>query len=91
MNPGDGKSNPFGNGAGGAGGPKTMPTNFVTNPGGSRNPVKTQQPDDGHTINSQDAAPGGRILKADATPLPSKDIGVGSIGNGGKPFKLNGD
>lgn len=85
----DGKSNPFGNGAGGMKGPLAMPTDFTKNPGGSRNPVPTQpsyaaNPD----ISSRDAAPGGRQLQLDPVRSPGKDLGAGTAGMP-VPFKLN--
>ena len=88
----DGKTNPFGNGAGGDSGTKAMPNDFSKNPGGAGNPVPTGQPAyvSNPDLSSKDAAPGGRILKADPVPNPTKDIGVGTPGNGQKPFKLDG-
>lgn len=90
--PGDGKTNPFGNGAGGTEGSKTMPADFTRQPGGSRNGTLGPQssyaanPD----ISNKDAAGGGRILQANATPGPTKDIGAGSVGNSTLPFRVGG-
>ncbi len=89
--PGDGKTNPFGNGAGGAEGSKAMPVDFTRQPGGSRNSVPAQSAyASDPEISAKDAAPGGLILHADAVPGPGKDLGVGTIGNPARPFKLDG-
>ena len=88
--PGDGKTSPFGNGRGNVGERQTMPNDFRTNPGGSMKPGTPSQTRGENPVNPNDAAPGGRIPLADATPVASKAIGVGSIGNGAKPFRLDG-
>lgn len=90
--PGDGKTSPFGNGAGGTEGPKAMPVDFTRSPGGSRNgsPAPQSTYESNPDISAKDAAPGGRILKADATPSPAKDLGVGTVGNSARPFTLDG-
>lgn len=67
-----------------------MPMNPLTNPGGSMAPGMPKQQRGADPTNPTDAAPGGLILEANANPLPSKDIGVGSIGNSQSPFRLNG-
>lgn len=67
-----------------------MPMNQLTSPGGSQNPSMPVQTRGESPVNQSDAAPGGLILKADAIPNPSKDLGVGTIGNPNRPFRLNG-
>jgi hypothetical protein len=62
----------------------------LTKDSGGRTPVPMQKTGEAEDLDMRTAAPGGRILLADATPLPGKDIGVGSIGDGRKPFKLSG-
>lgn len=61
--------------------------NLVQNPGG-RNAVPQQR--SGEAADLASVAPGGRILEANATPGPTKDIGVGSVGNGASPFRVTG-
>lgn len=72
---------------GGAGSPGTIP-NYVTDPGGSRALPAQQAGSD--PVNDRDAAPGGLLPLADAVELPGKEIGVGSIGKPGVPFRLTG-
>ena len=67
-----------------------MPMNPLTNPGGSMAPSMPAQQRGMDPTNPTDAAPGGAILEANATPAPGKDIGVGSIGNSQSPFRLSG-
>ena len=99
--PGNGKTSPFGNGNGNTSGGKVAGNNFLINPGGSgmtgtgrrfdnqqAKPQKLYEADS--DINRQDAAPGDLIPKADAPARPDSDVGVGSIGDGRKPFTLNG-
>lgn len=68
-----------------------MPTDFTKSPGGKTAvPAQPAYSDAGADLSTLDAAPGGRIPLMNAVPGPEKDIGVGSIGNGDKPFKLDG-
>lgn len=98
--PGNGSSNPFGNGAGQSGGSAVAGNNFITNPGGSGSGGKGRRFDDQKAApqkpressadrNGSDAAPGGLVPKVQAAP--GKDVGVGSIGNGAKPFRIGGE
>lgn len=99
--PGDGKSNPFGNGTGQTQGGTVPGNNFLTNPGGSgsRGTGRAFHDQQGAAQSPREAvadrdestaAPGGLIPKVEATPTPGKDIGVGSIGNGNKPYRVGG-
>jgi hypothetical protein len=96
---GDGRTSPFGGGAGGRGvgsGMAGSGNNFITNPGGT--PSSTHgtdptvynrpQPKARPDINTQDAAPGGAIPQA--APPASRPGGVGTIGNPARPYKLSG-
>lgn len=71
--------------------------NFLTNPGGgassgrgrdfTREVGPSQSPrESGADRSSDDAAAGGLVPKVEAMPGP--DVGVGSIGNSAKPFRL---
>jgi hypothetical protein len=73
--------------------------NFLTNPRGSAASGSGRRFDDqqpppqgareaGADRSTDDAAAGGLIPKVQASPGP--DVGVGSIGNGAKPFRLGG-
>lgn len=73
--------------------------NFLTNPGGSRAPGKGRRFDDQQAPPQQsretvadrstkDAAAGDLVPKVQANP--AVDVGVGSIGNGQKPYRLGG-
>ncbi len=96
--PGDGQSNPFGDGTGGAeASGMAQGNNFLTNPRG--NPAAGPTPPDfldasrptraaGQRTNSSDAAPGGLIPKA--PPSPAQPGGVGTVGNPNKPYRLGG-
>jgi len=96
--PGDGKTNPFGDGKGGAGMGKAAPTNFLTNPRGSG--ASAPKPRDLRTAQAQPAATGEQPSTADAAPaglIPqidppdAEDIGTRPLGqNAHKPFKLGG-
>jgi hypothetical protein len=99
TNPGNGKTSPFGNGSGQAGGSKVAGNNFLTNPRGSGatsggrrfdNQVAAPQAKRESVAdrNSTDAASGGLLPLVQAGP--NHDVGVGSIGNGAKPFRVGG-
>lgn len=88
--------NPSGSAAGGTG------VDFVANPGG-RGPAGPKPPDFAMQNRQQKtgedpdldkssipAGEGGKILQADPRGGSSRDVGVGSIGDSRKPFKLNG-
>jgi hypothetical protein len=72
---------------------------FVQNPRGSnlgRRPTMVnrtpgdQRPAD-RGLNMADAAPGALTAAEEASPgKAADDVGVGTIGNGAKPFRLNG-
>jgi hypothetical protein len=92
---GDGKTSPFGDGKGGSVGGSMAGNDFGANPGGTRTAAKLSgdlinnsraqskaKPDH----NTQDAAPGGLIPQA--APPATRPGGVGSLGNGAKPYKL---
>lgn len=94
---GDGKTNPFTQGGGQVAG-----NNFLVNPRGSNTgsggrrfdnqTAPPQKPREATAdIDENTAAAGGRIPLADAKPTPGKDIGVGSMGNAAKPYRLGGD
>lgn len=96
---GDGRTSPFGGGAGGKGvgsGMAAKGNNFITNPGGTRTTQRLEdpqvqnrpQPKARPDINTQDAAPGGTIPQA--APPGTRPGGVGTIGNNARPFKLSG-
>ncbi len=76
--PGNGNSNPFTSGG------KANPFN----PAGQTNPQTPAK----HDIDMASMPAGGLIIHADPKPgAPSShDVGVGSMGNSGKPFRLNG-
>lgn len=74
--------------------------NFISNPGGSgsrgtgrrfdNQQAAPQRPREATAdIDTDTAVPGGLVPKADPVATPGKDIGVGSVGNGQKPFTLN--
>jgi len=100
--PGDGKTNPFGDGAGKTQGSRAMPNDFSKNPAGNAgrskappsfitpDPRKTRQaPAKDETIAAQDAAQGPRT--AAETPHANRpEAGVGSVGNSAKPFRVGG-
>lgn len=97
--PGNGSSNPFGNGSGGASGGNVAGNNFITNPQGSRasssgrrfdNQVSAPQtPRDAVADRSaKDAAPGTLVPLANGVPREG-NLGVGSIGNATKPFRVS--
>ena len=94
--PGNGSTNPFTQGASSVPG-----NNFLTNPRGANQGGSGRRFDNEKSapqaprqstadISVADAAPGGLIPMADAQQTPGKDIGVGSIGNAARPFKLDG-
>jgi hypothetical protein len=93
---GDGKTSPFGGGNGGKGAGNGMPgNNFITNPGGNTSgpkhlpdPTVTNrvQPKAKPDVNPNDAAAGG--LLPNGKPPAARPGGVGTIGNGVKPFKV---
>lgn len=89
--------NPAGNPSGRAG------VDFIANPGGSgpsgqrppdfaaqgdRTQKRGEDPD--LDKSSIPAGNGGKVLQADPNTGGARDIGVGSIGDNRKPFKLNG-
>lgn len=87
--------NPSGSGS------KAGGNNFVTNPSGNgdKSGGRDFTEDPGGDAQASGEAPdlnegtvpaGGRILKRDPEGDGFGDIGVGSIGSGRKPFKLNG-
>lgn len=95
--PGNGSTNPFGNGAGGAGGNNVAGNNFLTNPGGGgrsgrgrtfhdQKPAPQQPRERAADRNMQDAAPGTLVPMPNAKP--DADVGVGSVGNPAKPYRL---
>jgi hypothetical protein len=100
--PGNGKTNPFGDGRGGAGESAPMPNDFNRNPAGGSRPGRAprdflrappnlarQTPKKDPDLNEQDAAPGPRT--AAETPHANRpEAGVGSVGNAARPFKLGG-
>lgn len=100
--PGDGKSSPFGNGAGGAGGGSSVSgNNFVTNPSGSGNRGKgpgvisvsrTQQKKDDYDLSPAEIPEGGLLPFMDPPDDPGNPIGERPPGGGSsrKPFKLGG-
>jgi len=96
--PGNGKTNPFGNGQGGAGGQGAMANNFVQNPKGNnsgskpRDFVDASRPQQaaGPRTNPQDAAAGPSTAAEAASPPPTRQGGTGTVGNGNKPFRLGG-
>lgn len=96
---GDGRTSPFGGGAGGRGVGNGMAgngNNFITNPGGTPTTKRLAdpqvqsraQPKARPDTNSQDAAPGGLIPSA--APPANRPGGVGTVGNNARPFKLSG-
>lgn len=93
--PGDGRNSPFGNGAGGPGEPMAAPNDFTRNPAGTGarqagtdfSKQSRQQQAAGQRTNTADAAPG-PATAAEVANRPG--AGVGSIGNGARPFKLGG-
>lgn len=96
--PGNGSSNPFGNGAGTTAGGKVAGNNFITNPGGSgargtgrrfdNQQAAPQRPRESTADrDGSSAAGGGLIPKVEAGP--NHDAGVGSVGNGAKPFRVS--
>jgi hypothetical protein len=93
--PGDGKSNPFGNGAGGAAKMASSGNDFLTNPSGSGGKGGAGQPDSKFTqsrpqqsgsdpVNAGDKPPGPSTAAEVVTPA---DLG-GTQGVTHKPFKL---
>jgi hypothetical protein len=102
-NPGDGKTNPFGDGAGKGTGGNVPGNDFTRNPQGSgsggatpRNlNVSRPQPmstPESQGINPADAIAGGNTAADDAGPgvASGQDTGVGTVGSGAKPFRLGG-
>ena len=94
--PGNGSTNPFGDGAGNATKASTSMTDF-TNPGAPKTGGATprdfsresrSQSAAAPRTNAADAAPGGPVPVV--TPPPQRTGGVGSPGNGAKPFRLGG-
>lgn len=68
-----------------------MPVDFTKYPNGEPGAMPARPNYETESeLSAQDAAPGDRILKADAVPHPSKDLGAGTIGNPVKPFRLDG-
>jgi hypothetical protein len=99
-NTGDGSTNPFGNGAGVSQGGTVPGNDFVSNPGGSgtsrkgrtfhdQQPAPQRKYEQTADLNNDQTAPGGRVPMVQSPPGP--DVGVGSIGNGAKPFRLGGE
>lgn len=95
--PGDGKTSPFGDGRGGSGGAMANGNDFARNPGGnpsgpSRLPdlINNSRQQSPHKpgFNTSDAAPGGLI--PNAAPPANRRGGVGTPGNGQKPFRVGG-
>ena len=103
--PGDGKTNPFGDGRGGAGGGRAAPANLIANPtgggGGGAKPRSltattsiAQSPPQAEgtgdgTINTDSVAATGLLPLID--PPQAEDIGTRALGqNAKKPFKLGG-
>jgi hypothetical protein len=78
----DGKNGATGMGDGGS---RAKPFTQQQNPQQTRNPEAEMGPASGEPA-------GGRILFADAKPNPvrAKEIGVGSIGDSRKPFRVGG-
>lgn len=97
TNPGDGKTNPFGNGNGG-GGSRAGANNFVANPrgaaGGGAKPrdFRTAQPQPkttGEGVNPDSVAAAGIVPQID--PPDDPEIGTRPLGqNAHKPYKLGG-
>lgn len=102
SNTGNGKTNPFGNGSGGASGGTMKPNNFQANPGGSggnrvpANPMNVSNPQ--RALNNErdlqrnpkDAAPGANTAAEAVVVPPSRanDVGVGTVGDGSKPYRV---
>jgi hypothetical protein len=103
-NPGDGRTNPFGDGAGKGTGGNVAGNDFTKNPRGSN--TGTGRPRDfqgtgerqkmatpeGQDVNPADRAPGPSTAAeaADAGSASGYDVGVGTVGNAAKPFRLGG-
>jgi len=102
--PGNGRTNPFGDGAGKGTGGNVAGNDFTKNPRGGntgtgkprdflgtsdRQKMATPQNQD---INPADAAPGPQTAAEVASPGAASgfDAGVGTIGNPAKPFRLGG-
>jgi hypothetical protein len=97
--PGDGKTSPFGNGAGRTSGENTMPNNFLSNPRGNANPgkaprdflVSRPQQSGRSQFNTADAAAGPLTAAEAASPPATRPGGVGTPGNPARPFRLGGE
>jgi len=101
----DGKTSPFGNGRGGERGMATRGVDFTREPGGGggaggarpRDLTKSQvparrsvQPTDISDMNTESVPEGGLLPFEAPKPDAGNPIGVGSLGNGAKPFRLDG-
>lgn len=75
--------------------------NFLTNPGGSGSRGTGRRFDNQQGASqtaresvadrdTNSAVAGDLVPKVEAVPLPGKDIGVGSIGNAQKPYRIGG-
>jgi len=97
--PGDGKTNPFGNGMGGASGENAMANDFNKNPGGNANPgspprdflTGRPQRSGRSEVNTSDAAEGPMTAAEAASPPATRPGGVGTPGNAARPFRMGGE
>lgn len=98
TDPGDGKSNPFGNGAGvpGSGQASGRGNDFTRNPGGGSptrkgggqpssygQSIPAAKGTEQADINPNEIPPGGKTLFADNRPVAGENVGVGSVSGGG--------
>lgn len=83
-------ANNFVTNPGGSGPKPPAPPSFTSPPAG----MDKQKPYDGLETDPKSVTPGGRTASETSANTPSKDagnpIGVGSLANSSKPFKLNG-
>jgi hypothetical protein len=96
---GDGTTNPFGDGRGGAGNGKVTPANLIVNPRGGGGNGVTPRVLTATNSNDEQASGGDPTMNADSVvsdgveptidPPQAEDIGTRAIGqNANKPFKL---